>query len=120
MNESISTPLSGRKAAFGSISLVCVSVASRLLLYLFMKFDEIVWLAAMNAAWGGGATGEVNSYDVVGIGAEVLWVLGLGFAVTGLVRAERPRWPSIVGLVLCLVPSAIILSSLVTAHQQAN
>jgi len=42
-------------------------------------------------------------------GGLILAVLELFFAVTGLVRAERPRWPAIVGLVLGMLPLALLL-----------
>ena len=108
MNESTLKPLSGRKAAFGISAIVCFCGGAGLLWHGSHLFMENLpgWAAAV-----GGTQGHPGwwDHDYAIFGGLILWVLGLVFAVTGLVRAERPRWPAIVGLVLCMLPLALFL-----------
>ena len=63
----------------------------------------------MSLAWGG-AWSLFSPQVLVLLLPELFLVLGLLFSVIGLVRAERPRWPAVVGLILpvgCIAAFAI-------------
>jgi hypothetical protein len=114
MNESSLKPLNHPKPIFGIMPSACFCAGAGLYWHGGVVFmDNIAgWAAAM-----GTMRGEVGwwQHDYELFGAKLLWVLGLVFSVTGLLRVERPRWPAIVGLVLCMLPLALILFSLAFA-----
>lgn len=107
MNEPSSKPLSNRKAVYGSIAILWFCVALCLYLYAadIILEDVQAWAMILGTTQGkedGGVTYLVFT-------CLACSVLGLVFAVTGLVRAERPRWPAIVGLFLGMLPLALFL-----------
>jgi hypothetical protein len=114
MHEKTLKPLGNRKAVFGSLAIVCFCVGTSLYLYGLHLAQENVSTWAMVI---GVTQGQADDWWTKSIGGAtyamfaglILWVLGLVFAVTGLTRAERPRWPAIVGLALCVFPFVLCL-----------
>ena len=114
MNESALKPLRSRKAAFGILAIVWFCVGTGLWLYGVVLFQDNInaWAMIIGTTQGKADGWWINSFGGASyamFGSLILWVLGLVFAVTGLVRAERPRWPAIVGLVLGMLPLALLL-----------
>jgi hypothetical protein len=60
-------------------------------------------IAAGIAGTGGGHRG-LSLYSIAAFAGYVFWGLGPIFAVVGLIRAERPRWPALLGLLLTTLP----------------
>jgi len=110
MNESSLEQLNQRKPIFGIVAIVCFCIGAGLYWHACVVFvDNIAgWGAAMGTMQGKVGWWE---HDYEFFGAVICWVLGLAFAVTGLLRTERPRWLATVGLVLCLLPLALFLFS---------
>ncbi len=103
MNESTLKPSRNRTAVFGSIAIFCSCVAPSLWLYALhiILRDVLAWGMILAISQGQDDCGVRNAQ----LGALIFWLLALVFGVTGLVRAERPRWPAIVALVLwCITP----------------
>ena len=75
-------------------------------LYLYTHLDDFIDSAISSGLSSAprDLTDCFSIFTAVWCGAMILPVLGLAFSVIGLVRVERPRWPSIVGLVLCGIP----------------
>jgi hypothetical protein len=114
MNEPTIKPLRKRQPTCGIIAAVCLCVAASLYLYgVGILQDNIqAWAMIMGGTQGKADDWWTNSFGgatYATFGGLILWVLGLGFAVTGLVRAERPRWPAIGGLVVGMLPIALFL-----------
>jgi hypothetical protein len=108
--------LSHRKAAFGIVAIFCLCGGVSLYLRgVAILQDNIgAWAMVMGATQGKGGGWWADSFGgavYILFGSLLLWLLGLAFSVTGLVRAERPRWPAIVGLVLGMVPLGLFLLS---------
>jgi hypothetical protein len=116
VNESSLKPMSNRKIAFGTIAIVCFCVGAGLYVYgvVILQDNIQAWAAIIGATQGQADGWWIRSFGgatYAMFGALMLWVLGVVFAVIGLVRAERPRWPAIVGLVLCMLPLGLLLFS---------
>jgi len=109
MNESALRPLNNRKAVCGSIAILCFCVTLCLYLYAahIILEDVQAWAMILGATQGK----EDGAVTYLVFTCLACSVLGLVFAVTGLVRAERPRWPAIVGLFLGMLPLALFLLS---------
>jgi multisubunit Na+/H+ antiporter MnhB subunit len=82
-----------RKAAFGALSL--------------LVFAGGVGITLLLAAPPSGANGhETMGYAFTGlVVGGFTCILSLLFAIIGLIRRERPRWPAITGLVLSFLPA---------------
>ncbi len=116
MNEPTQTPPEQRKATYGKISFGCFWVAAGLFGTCLLRMDDFIGdiVATVVAAAVSGGGSAVSGWTVVWLGAYALWLTGLGAGIAGLVRKERPRWPAVAGLVLCALPAAQCVFSLVT------
>jgi hypothetical protein len=109
-----------RKATFGKASLVCFCFAAGLWFFFITVQSanfghHVAFAVGVGVASGTGGDsgiGPLQGYQFTLAGATILPVVGLACALTGIVRAERPRWPAIVGLVLCAIPSSLTLFEL--------
>jgi uncharacterized membrane protein len=114
MNESNAGRLRSRKPAFGIASIVCFSVVTALGAYALTHCEHFLYYTfssvgippapGTTVSWAG-----IPTCLNAGRGALILWLLGTGFAITGLVRAQRPRWPAIIALLFCASPLAGVL-----------
>lgn len=114
MNEPPLTALRSRKLSLGGIAIVGFFVGASLFAFSVYLCQQNVeaWAMAMGATQGrahdwwmqsmGGAT-------YAWFGGVILWALALVCGVGGLLRAERPRWPAVLGLVLCLLPLMLLV-----------
>ena len=104
-----------RHACWGGLSLGCGAVTLGLMaLGLFSKqFGNAMSDSLVTWGMTGGRSGSASAWWEIALASIVaLWALGLVAAGIGLVRCERPRWPALVGLFVCLPPSALMLVSL--------
>jgi len=104
------------KAVYGRISFGCFWAGAGLFGVCLLRMDDFIRdivATAVAAAVSGGGSG-VSGWTVVWLGAYVLWLTGLGAGIVGLLRKEQPRWPAAAGLVLCALPAAQCVFSLVT------
>jgi hypothetical protein len=106
MNESTAGRLRSRKPAFGIASMVCFSVATGLGAYALTHCEDFLYYTFSSVGIPPAPGTTVSCAGIptclnAGRGALVLWLLGTGFTITGLVRAEWPRWPAIIALPFC-------------------
>ena len=66
-----------------------------------MHLDDVIGEIVGGALAG---SSGLSIYIIALCAAYIPWGLGPIFAVVGLVRAERPHWPAIVGLFMCVLP----------------
>jgi hypothetical protein len=115
-DAAVQNPVS-RKAVYGRISFGCFWAGAGLFGVCLLRMDDFIGdivATAVAAAVSGGGGGGVSGWTVVWLGAYALWLTGLGAGVAGLVKKEQPRWPAVAGLVLCALPAAQCVFSLVT------
>lgn len=84
-----------RKAIFGSLSLLVFCGAVFVILFFGLTDPP-------SGYSGEQALGRLLRGLVLGCNA---CVLSVAYAITGLIRRERPRWPAITGLALGLLPA---------------
>lgn len=126
MNQNISNQPPVRKPVFGKLSLVafclCVCLTVLYLCHRQEACDDIIGTAIASASSSASSDGGFFSshwlglyfhwpalYFVAGIVGVHFGLLGSVLAVVGLVRAERPRWVGITGLLLCVCPAVYAL-----------
>ena len=121
MNETTSDHFNCGKPAFGIASIGCFCLASGLCLLVALHLKDMMVEIFAGRLYGlpGGTSGPQTGARLASIwdiaclvayfGALIMWLLGSVFGIGGLVRAERPRWPAVIGLLLCIIPWAWIL-----------
>ena len=107
MNEPTLKPQRKPRAVFGVISIFCVCAAGLtfLIWYSWMTKHKQAFSLVVDPAQFAEGLGSFDGEHAAFLG----WALGLIFAVIGLVRSERPRWPAFTGLVLWMLPLAVFV-----------
>jgi hypothetical protein len=100
-----STTASAKKPAFGIGSLACSGIGGGFCVFTMMHLKDLAWDIAFAMAYNVNPAG-VPSYGIGVRGFLIFMLLGTVSAIIGLARAEKPRWPATVGLLVCVIPFA--------------
>lgn len=117
MNEPTQTPPEQRKATYGKISFGCFWAAAGLFGFLQLHLNEAIGDVVSVGVMAGSAGNSpaLSPYAAAAYAANALLLVGVAAGIAGLVRKERPRWPAIAGLILCVPPTGMFLLDLGTA-----